>query len=60
LDRVVGSISCGNSGNAMGSGAGERNEAIEKPETTDFKETGFVTESEVFRMDLAVRAGLEG
>jgi hypothetical protein len=59
LDRVVGSVSFGNCGNAMGGGAGDRKEAVKKPETADFKKSGCVTESEVSRKDLALRAGLD-
>src|SRR5258708_7169288 len=47
LERVVGSVSFGNCGNAMGNGAGERNEAVKKPETTDFKKNGCVPEGKV-------------
>jgi hypothetical protein len=57
LDRVVGSVSFGNCGNAMGGGAGNRNEAVKKPETTVFKKNGCVTGGKVTRKDLAVLAG---
>jgi hypothetical protein len=59
LDRVVGSVSFGNFGNSMGGGAGERKGVVKKPEMTDFKKNGCVSEGEVSREDGVVVVGLD-
>jgi hypothetical protein len=55
---VVGSVSFGNFGNSIGGGAGERKGVVKKPEMTDFKKNGCVSEGEVSRED-GVVVGLD-
>jgi len=43
----------------MGGGAEERNAEVKKPETTDFKKNGCVSEAEVSRESVLAVVGLD-